>query len=90
MLICCLLKGTGIEMDDRDLAYVTTRPENISPKNSCERIIRLYERTAYRPSNLLCFALNFSPFMLWKLSRGLKRVLRLYLDRIKKNIRDYA
>lgn len=95
------LKGTGIDIAESelvidrqdfprwDLAHVSIRPKHMSLRSYYKQIFRLYERIVFHPKNLLYYARNFSPLMQWKLSRGLKRVRRQYMDRIN-HISEYA
>jgi radical SAM superfamily enzyme YgiQ (UPF0313 family) len=89
------LKGTGIEVPDKDLviarsdfpkwdlAHVVIRPTRMSMHRYYQNLLRLYERILFSPRNMLHHALHEPPAMQWKLARGLMRVHRQYKERIK-------
>jgi radical SAM superfamily enzyme YgiQ (UPF0313 family) len=89
------LKGTGVQVSDADLviarndfpkwdlAHVAIRPKHMSLYRYYKNLLRLYERILFSPGNMLHHALHEPPGIQWKLARGLVRVYRQYLERIK-------
>ena len=87
------LKGTGIEVNDRelviarddfekwDLAHVTIRPEKMTVEEFYRSILRLYLRILYYPPNLWSL-LRYPIHMQWTLARGITRVIRPIKKRI--------
>lgn len=96
------LKGTGIEVSDKDLiiprdnfpkwdlAHVVIRPMKMSVSQYYTHILKLYERIVFRPKNLLYHVFHHPLKIQWKLAKGIFRVRKQYLHRIKVAKKEYA
>ena len=94
------LKGTGIEVSEKDLvidrtdfekwdlAHVTIRPEKLSLEEFYRNILQLYLRILYYPRNLFSL-LKYPVHLQWRMAKGLRRVIRQYKNRIME-VSDHA
>ena len=89
------LKGVGFDVDDKelvvsrkdyaawDLAHVTIRPQHMSLEAYYRNILRLYDRITFNPKTIFKLAIKYPLYMQWRLTKGLFRVRKQYLEMIK-------
>ncbi|WP_243345347.1 B12-binding domain-containing radical SAM protein [Parabacteroides sp. FAFU027] len=93
------LRGTGIEIDDRnliiprdeyakwDLAHVTIRPEKMSVTDYYRNIMKLYQRIILNPKTLLRHA-KYPLYLQLRMMVGVKKVQQQYRNKIMETGKD--
>jgi len=94
------LPGTGAEVADEDLlipraelprwdlAHLVVRPTKLSPADYYGEIIRLYQRSLYRPADLWAYARRYPPGLLLRMVAGTWRVRSQYRRKRAAALRD--